>query len=305
MPSLKRLLLCLAFAARCAAAQTAQDAPPVNAASIMAGLRAIEQKQAQQTRAQADRVLRDFSAASSSNGSAVAFYLDAVEQTQFQGQNREHTQFQEWKKKEAEKLKSPDFATAARLHLAYLVLTLQRADGATTGQLLPALLGYTGDLAAAYDTTYDQELMKTSVSSGIFAHWYGIETLLSKAKDWEFTPGNLDGIFQKTILPEFRQKRDPRAVAYWDSKLAREAAKASQSKLTITGQNFDNVRRPELLWSRAQEMLRIGQRNRAITEMFALVQGYPAHPNAGEWINSLKDLLSSKPGMSTEPPAGS
>jgi hypothetical protein len=31
-------------------------------------------------------------------------------------------------------------------------------------------------------------------------------------RDWELTPGNVDGIFQKIILPELRAQHDPRLL---------------------------------------------------------------------------------------------
>ena len=83
-------------------------------------------------KAQNNKLIQDLSAAGADNSSAINFYLQAVEQVQFQGETREHTQFQEWKKKDANQLKDPDMQNAVRLHLNYLVISLQHAMGATS-----------------------------------------------------------------------------------------------------------------------------------------------------------------------------
>ncbi|HEX8311866.1 MAG TPA: hypothetical protein VF614_11145, partial [Chthoniobacteraceae bacterium] len=96
------------------------------------------------------------------------------------------------------------------------------------------------------------------------------------------------------ILPELRAAKDPRLLEYWDRELAREAAAAGASHLAFEIEKFNQQRKPEILWSRAQDMLLIGQKNRAIGEMFGLIKNYPGHPRAADWITKLEGLL--KPG---------
>ena len=55
-----------------------------------------------------------------------------------------------------------------------------------------------------------------------------------------------------------------------------------------------------MMWSRAQDMLLIGLRNRAITEMFNIIKAYPQHQDAANWIKQLEQVLS----PSTPAPAG-
>jgi hypothetical protein len=38
-------------------------------------------------------------------------------------------------------------------------------------------------------------------------------------------------------------------------------------------------------------MLAVGQRNRAMTEMMAIIKAYPSHPASGTWIATLENLL--------------
>ncbi|MGZ7226727.1 hypothetical protein ACXWO0_09700, partial [Streptococcus pyogenes] len=75
--------------------------------------------------------------------------------------------------------------------------------------------------------------------------------------------GNVDGIFQKAILPLMRENKDPRLIQYWDHLIQREAESASDQKLAFAAGSFEQQRKPILLWNRAKDMLALGWKNRA------------------------------------------
>lgn len=129
----------------------------------------------------------------------------------------------------------------------------------------------------------------------------------SNAREWEMAPGNVDGIFQKIILPELRAQRDPRLLEFWDVKIKREGEAAAKSKLAFDLEKFNQVRRPELLWSRAEDELLLGQRSKALNDMFNLIKANPGHPAAAGWITQLETLLAppaaAPAAASTIPPA--
>ena len=216
-------VICLA-SALCPSAAWAQDASPVNLKEITAVLKQIKDTRAAAEKMKVGRVLQDFRAAAASNATAIAFYEQAVGATQYDGKTQ--MEFQEWKKREADRLKSNAMQNAARLHLSYLLLTIQRAGDMTTKQLEPALLAHIAALSAAGEGDnailarrdkaqdlkeagyqpikgvkppekeslfWEQDLINRGVESGIFAQWYGISKLFSKLKDWENSPGNVDG----------------------------------------------------------------------------------------------------------------
>ena len=72
--------------------------------------------------------------------------------------------------------------------------------------------------------------------------------------------------------------------------------------------DWAQIKRPNLLWSRAQDVLVLGQKNRAITEMFNLVKTHPQHPNVTGWISAIEGILAAAaaPAVSPAPaaPAG-
>ncbi len=63
------------------------------------------------------------------------------------------------------------------------------------------------------------------------------------------------------------------------------------------------MRRPSLIWSRDEDLARVGQRNRAITDMFALIKTFPTHPEAAAWIAELEMMLAPTPPATIATPA--
>jgi len=121
--------------------------------------------------------------------------------------------------------------------------------------------------------------------------------------DWINNPGDFDGIYATIILPELRAAHDPRALEYWDIRMKRAGEAAARTKLAYDAEKFTNETRPSLLWSRAQELANIGQRNRSIAEMVSVLKNSPKHPSAGAWISELESLLT--PSVTRPAPAAS
>lgn len=145
------------------------------------------------------------------------------------------------------------------------------------------------------------QILKTSVASSPVSRWLQLGELVgdggkkrtkeSGATGWESTPGNLDGIYNAIILPEFRAAKDPRLLEYWDLIIKRETERAAARKLDVEQRDWSQVRFPSLRWARAQDVLILGYRNRAIGEMFTLVKSFPQHPEAANWIGQIEALI--------------
>ena len=299
-----------------------QDAAPVDIGQLLQALRGIKDQQATQMKATKQKALQNVLAAAASPAAAAASWEEAVRSAQFEGAAREGSQFKEWREREGEALKEKEAANAAQLHFKWMALTLQRSIGTPVKDLLPQVIAFTKELAAdqaavdalsaeikrdkeiagsgkhgkdrktndeAVKRMHDQ-ILRAPVNGSVAAQVLRISELLN-AEKWEMSAGNLDGIYNQIILPELRLSRDPRVLEYWDMRLKREAENAGRSKLAFDIEKYNQVRRPELLWSRAQDVLRLGQRNRALGEMFNLVKTYPAHPNASEWVSALEQIL--------------
>ncbi len=317
-----RLAIIFAIALSAFTLNAQQDTPPVDIGQLLKALQGIKEQQTVQMKTAKQKALQQVEASAASAASAVASWEEAVRVAQFEGEPREGTRFKEWRDRDGDALKEKEAANAAQLHFKWMALTLRRSIGITLKELLPQVIAFTKDLAAdqaaidaldesirrdkeipggakpgkvrkpndeAIKKMHDQ-IIRTPVNGSVAAQVLKIGELLNVDK-WEMTAGNLDGIYNTIILPELRASRDPRLLEYWDMRLKRESEGATKSKLAFDVEKFNQVRRPEILWGRAQDVLLLGQRNRALGEMFNLIKTYPSHPRAGEWVAALQKSL--------------
>ena len=77
-------------------------------------------------------------------------------------------------------------------------------------------------------------------------------------------------------------------------------ARASASQNNLTVNRFNHIRRPALLWGRAEDEMVLGQNDQAAADMLALIKGYPDHPDFDKWAAQLEGIANAK----AAPPAG-
>ena len=305
----------------------AQDGQTVNIGEMLQQLRQLREATATKTKADKQRAIQEVSAAAASGEGAVNAWEKAVMATQFDGVAKEQTAFKAWRDNEGEALKEAEAKNAARLYFQYLALTLQRSSGTTVKDLIPALVNYTKELQAdlAMIENLDDSIKKEKekekdrpgggrggnnprksndgevkkmhdsilhrpLGGSLPVQWLKLGEWVN-VDHWEGTPSNLDGIYEKTILPEWRALKDQRVLEYWDMKIKREGDSAAKSKLEFEHDKFLTLKMPALLWRKAVDMAALGAKNRAATEMFNLIRKYPQHPDAGEWMGRLEEML--------------
>ena len=288
---MKKTALILFLAATRALAET--DTTPVNPDAILRELQQIKDTRETALKSQLRKALQTVATAASNGTAAMDLYLQSAFTTQFDGESREQTQFLEWKKKEADKLKHKSFQQALHHYLVYLSLTLQSSTGTKTSDLLPALISYTSQVLAEDDFQVENEdLMRRPMGESLIVRGLGVN--LAPAPDWVMAPGRIDEMWLRVILPVLRDKQDPSAVDYWTRKIERESVVATRSKRTFDANRFAKSIKPVLLWNRAKEFYLIGQKNRGITEMLAVIKAYPTHPEAEGWAAHLEEYLGQK-----------
>jgi hypothetical protein len=148
------------------------------------------------------------------------------------------------------------------------------------------------------------QIMRLSVANGPVARWLQLGDMFGDAKrkakeggqgngqgGWELVAGNIEGIYHTVVLPEYRAAKDPRLLEYWDMVLKRESDRVQQNKLDVEQRDWTTLKRPTILWNRAQDVLLLGQRNRAMGEMFNLIKTFPQHPEAANWISQLEAMI--------------
>ena len=329
----RRSLAFIAAAMLAVPCARAQDGQTVNIGEMLQQLRQLRETTATKTKADKQKAIQEVSAAAASGEGAVNAWEKAVMATQFDGVTKEQTAFKAWRDNEGEALKEAEAKNAARLYFQYLALTLQRSSGTPVKDLIPALVNYTKDLQADQvgmenlDDTIKREkeradakrgnprktndgevkkmhdsILNKGLGGSIPVQWLKLGEWVN-VDHWEGTPSNLDGIYEKTILPEWRTQKDQRVLEYWDMKIKREGDSAAKSKLEFEHDKFLTQKMPVLLWRKAVDMSVLGFKNRAATEMFSLIRKYPQHPEAGEWMGKLEEMLMPATAPATAPAA--
>ncbi len=314
-----------------------QDAPPVNTSEILSALRQLRDTQTAQVKTTRQAALQKVTASAGSGERAAGVWEEAIRAIQFEGAARENAVFRDWWEKEGIGLKGKEAQSAARLYFIWLGLTLQRAGGMSVKDLLPQVIGYTKELftdmqiaqvlsdsvqrdkdqaaGGKRNILHDKQranevavkrmhdlILNRGLGGSAPVQWMKIADLVAP-ENWETTPGNLEAIYNKVVLPEMRDQKDPRVLEYWDLKIKRESDVASAKRVDFEITKFNTVRRPELLWSRAEDMALIGQKNKAAGEMLALIKAHPTHPSAAAWIGKLEELLVPPPPPAPAPAA--
>jgi hypothetical protein len=135
------------------------------------------------------------------------------------------------------------------------------------------------------------DLLNKSLAESVFVKWLRLGPWLPKGEDWELTPGNFSGILGKNIRPVLRAARDQQLLGTWELEMKVLADRVTFGRLEHQADEFNNVTRPRLQFSRANDMIEIGQTNRGITEIYTMVKTYPQHPDFGKWVQRLRELL--------------
>jgi hypothetical protein len=182
--------------------------------------------------------------------------------------------------------------------------TERNLERITAGKSVP---GAKEALADARTRVLHDSIMKTPVADSPVALKLQIVEILgdagSKKKGkgndgstgWEAVPGKIDGIFNAIIVPEFRATKDPRLMDYWEMMLRKNQERIFAGMPSFKEKEITQVERPAMQWARAQDLLLLGLKNRAITEMFNLIKAYPQHPDAAGWITRLEQVLAPAP----------
>lgn len=282
------------------AALAQRDTAPLNAEQILKEVDQLEKKQKESGRAEKAQAIATLTRAADSSTAANNLYEDAIEQTQFNGRKEKTQAFLEWKKKNMDMLHSREMETALRLHLRYLILSLQRADSEKAGDFVNPSLEYAMNIQkwlldqAKGNSNLSPEarsLLDKSITESVFCKSMFLSAWLPKSKNWELTPGNFEGILEKNVRPFLREEKSPQLIETWDLLMKFQAERTTLGRLEHSAETYNTVTQPRLLLSRANDMILIGQKNQGCTEILKLIRTYPQHPDFSQWVTQLRDIL--------------
>ncbi len=281
-------------------AQAPSGLSPASTTALLKELKAIQDKQAKMRRDRFSGLAAQLTSASGSNDSAARYFADAVRQVDFSGGSGDGKRFQEWREKNKDLLsKDKAFGTAARLHLRYLVITLNHTSDPNGAPPLRDLWEYLSILASAQKEFGDglagndesKRLLLKPLTESPIVRANRLEPELEKLKDWEMVAGSFDDILDKDIRAPLREKQDPRLIDTWKMQIDVQTAAQGASRNDTTRANFEQVDLPRLHWGKAQDEILIGQRNPGIADMVKIVRTFQNHPDLPAWVAELTKVL--------------
>jgi hypothetical protein len=271
----------------------------LNPESVLREIDALEKKQRQVVQGARGAAMQKLKAGAVGGIAAASLYEQAVGDTQFEGRRDRASAFGEWKKANAGLLRTSEFQTAVALHLRYLMLGMERRTANDPAALAQPSLDYAADLARLWQAVdaLDKppkpllELLEKSANAGIFARWLALEGWLYTGNDWEPAPGNIEGILEKNVRKVWRKTKNQKLISVHDFQLDFEAARVASGRLAHKQNTFHTIRRPRLVFARANDIAALGFPNHATTEILSLARNNPQHPDFELWTTRIRELL--------------
>ncbi len=304
----------------------AQDNPSVNIPAILRELDQIEAQQKQTMQSTKQATIAKLEAASNSGPAAASLYLEAIEAIQFEGKKGKGGSFANFKEEAGDAVRSKELQTVLMLHLKYIVLSIERKMSDKPELFAPPSLAYAvelynadslflkqaqkaEELAAIREKGIKQssqdrenmdvlkkagdlrkELLDKPITESVFSKWLRLAPWFPKGDDWEMTSGNVTGVLEKNVRPFLRSSKNPQLLDTWDFEMKVLADRATASRLEHQMTEFNTVTRPRLQLGRANDMVEMGQKNRAISEIYSMIKTYPQHPDFPKWVQRLREL---------------
>jgi hypothetical protein len=276
-----------------------QDVAAPNTESVLKEIEGLEQKQKQGKVSERNTIIKQIQSAAANGPAAAGFYTQAVEDVQFKGKKDKVEAFIAWKKAHADLLRSREMQTALLLHLKYLLLSLQRKGMEKPETQLPAVMAHVNELISCDDLFANQKpptdetrsLLDKPIGQSVFSQWLPLGEWLPDDATWESRPGNVPGILEKNIRSVMREKKDPQLIPTWDLEMKVESGRITAGRSEHKADQFNTVTCPRLQFKQAQDMVLIGQPNRGLAAMIALVRTNPWHPDFASWVSRIRELI--------------
>lgn len=291
-----RLTLVVAGALLCAATNAlAQSPDPAQAAKLLEQLKSLEETVTKARTGNNMAAVDAITEAATADNKAVALWIDSVRETEYRDKDKKEADFRAWRDGPGKRLADPGAAGALRLHLQYLLLTIKVSNAPTEadrGEIFIPLLGFLDDLSKAdKEVLRNRQVLDTSVLESPVAKRFKLDATLHPPPAWSLAPGKLSDIYEKTILPYLRQKKDvARLQTAWSRRISQESAQVSTQNSEFASKTFREIEMPRLEWGQAKDLYVAGSAA-AAGKMLQIIQQHQAHKDAPGWIQELRGLL--------------
>lgn len=271
--------------------------------AIMKQLTELEQQIQKMRGDTLTQVLQKLRTAASSDQAALGLYLDCEKLVNIERKevNRQDAKRQEERmernadKGNAKDIKEEgDFATAVRLQIEYLILTLEAHESDDVSKMIPKLQAYVQEVISKADKLKGRAGNYLNADLGgrnPFVSAFQLDRYLS-AEGWTTRPLDFRGMWEQTILPYYQEKKKDELASQWDNRINAEAAyrKAAmpEPEFLLWSQN----ELPAVRWERAADLYAHGSNPvNGMAEMLKLIKEFPGHPDAKTWLAELRGLV--------------
>jgi len=158
-----------------------------------------------------------FARAATDPRAAVELYVNSHKLVNFDRENRPDADFRAWRDSQSSQLRDSAFVESLQLQLAYLALSCKAAETDDMDAVFSQLLGYVDSLSRMQNLPTGA--LTTSVANSVFARAYYLERLLGNNQNWEPVPFNIDGIYERAILPHLRSENPSALMNAWDKRI--------------------------------------------------------------------------------------
>lgn len=288
--------------------------------TIVKQLADVEKAIAQQRGSNLGSIIAKLRTASSSDAAALALYQDCeklIADRRAMTRDEKKTR-EEQVKKQAEKNKEStakevkedgDFGLAVRLQIRYLILSLEAHEAKEIDKMLPELASYIQDVVSSSEKLRGRAgaYLAGSLRGGgggggrggrggggggnPFVQAFQLGDYLD-SEHWSLQPVDFGEMWEKTILPVYREKKKSELAAQWD---ARINAEGGYKKGTISDAEYSLWQQadvPDLKWDKLKDLFANGEKPvNAMAEMLAMIRDNPGHANSPKWLEEFKGLV--------------
>jgi len=285
-------------------------------AKALAELKEIEVKNEKLTQGLLEKAAKELTEAGSDKFKAVQVYLDSYRNVEFGRAQDGDSRYQQWRIDNKEKISSLDFSEAVQLHVQYVGLVCRQAFGEKEAPKAGEWGTYWEHLLATKDKVENvldvpQTQAKVEKKTGVgrkqakqngddftypalqspLVRDRQIQGFLGEVKEATVSSSSAGAVFNQVVRPRLREAKSRDLIRLWDLRIGAMDEGMGKEVKTLGLDDYKVLKRPELMWERADDLEKIGERESAWAQKMGILRANPYHPKLSKWIEDLKQAL--------------
>jgi hypothetical protein len=279
-------------------------------------LKEIEAKNEKLTQGLLEKAAKELAEAGLDKFKAVQVYVESYRNVEFGRAQDGETRYQQWRVENKEKIGSLDFSEGAQLHVQYVALVCREALGEKEAPKAGEWGAYwenlfksreiaesPGDLTEAKVPVAKKGVAgrKQKKESGNDFDRPALESplvrdrqiqgFLQGVQEAKLSSASVGPIFNQVVRPHLRKAKSRDLIRLWDARIAAMDEDVEKEVKTLGADDYKILKRPEMMWERADDLEKIGERESAWAQKMGILRANPYHPKLSKWIEDLKQAL--------------